>query len=239
MAAQLMHHFGVAERLGINLSTSTPNHEAVVNWDYKTGTQADGSAISEMIAGYRKFPHAEIPDGLYDVLTEALTNVRHHAYPSSDSTPEELRRWWIFSRYVEPENDNPGVLFIAVYDLGVGIQNSMRSKLRKGEIALEATDELLGWSGWKGSKKKLERLLLERAVEHNRSRTGLSFRGNGLPEMKDFVLHTTTGRLYIVSGHGQYSCVAVNGSSACVGCDDQMPGTLILWSIPLQHRERR
>lgn len=232
LAAQLLRHFGIADALGINAAGSRPRHESVVNWRYVTGTGADGEKISTLLRSYRDLTAAEIPEGLYDVLAEALINVRHHAYPEDSELPAAIQRWWLFARYVAPNGDHPGNLYIAVYDVGVGIQQSMREKLSKGEVVLETTDALFNLVGM-GEAKSLEKLLLQRAVEHNRSSTGLSFRGNGLPEMREFVMSTKSGRLYIISGQAQYACAPAKSASACISCHNEFPGTLILWSIPL------
>lgn len=233
LITQLLQHFGFAERLSMICRGTTPVHESVVNWRFLTGSQADGPKITELLSVYKTVSDAEIPEGLYDVLAEALTNVRHHAYPEGNSqTPESLRRWWLFSRYEVPEASRPGRLYLAVYDIGVGIQASLRNKLSTGEIVLDKADSLLRILKLEDNLI-IERLLLKRAVEELRTSTGLSNRGKGLPEMREFVMGTDSGRMYIISGRGQYTCVASEQNSDAFGCKIRFPGTLILWSIPL------
>lgn len=232
LAAQLLGHFGIAAALKVSHAASVPKHESVLNWQYLTGTQADGAKISSLLQTYRELTEQEPPQGLYDVLTEALTNVRHHAYPGAVIALEPMRRWWLFSRYDAPKNKLPGSLYIAVYDLGIGIQNSFRGKLQRGEMLVGAADELASWMGLDLAIQ--ERVLLKHAVEGNRTSTGLAHRGKGLPEMRDFVKNTRSGRLYIISGRAQYACVAADDMSSCISCHDSFPGTLILWSIPLE-----
>ena len=230
---QLLQHFGFAERLSMNCGGAKPSHESVLNWRFLTGTQADGEKITSLLEAYKSVSGSKIPEGLYDVLAEALTNVRHHAYPKSDEeTPEKLRKWWIFSRYTAPVGEKMGSLYIAVYDIGVGIQASLRNKLKTGEIVLDKADDLLQALRI-GDANFTERLLLKRAIEEERSSTGLSFRGNGLPEMKDFVMGTDSGRMYITSGRAQYTCIAATGKSEVFGCKARLAGTLIVWAIPL------
>lgn len=237
LAAQLMNHFGIADRLGISARNSQPTHDSVINWRYCCGTAADGAKIAEVLQSYRESTCAEIPDGLYDALTEALTNVRHHAYSVDSNIPDNLKQWWLFARYVEPRNGAAGNLYIAVYDVGVGIQTTMRRRLEAGEILLATTDELFGWTQWRTPHRRLEKHLLLRAIEHSRTSTGKDFRGKGLPEMRDFVLKTKTGRLYIISGAAQYVCSPASTPSMCKANDERTDGTLILWSIPLQYKE--
>lgn len=234
LAAQLMNHFGIAGRLGIADHCSRPTHDSVINWRHCTGQTADGEQISRLLENYREQTCADIPEGLYEALTEALTNVRHHAYDSGSSIPSNLQRWWLFARYDEPKNGNSGDLYVAVYDMGAGIPETMKKRLQGGEIALVKTDELFGWASQRPGKR-LERQLLQRAVEHSRSSTGQDFRGKGLPEMREFVLKTKTGSLCIISGSAQYVCRSTSSQSTCTS--EPTTGTLILWGIPLQPKE--
>jgi hypothetical protein len=234
MAAQLLRHFGYADKLGVSPMTSQPSHDSVVMWRHVSGTHADGGAITQLLNDLKTDTNATIPEGLYEVLTEALINVRHHAYPKDTDLPEALRRWWIFSRLDNPTPNESGNLYIGVYDVGVGIQTTMRQKLQKTEELLALAEDWSLWGTW--PTKHLEKRLLIEAVEHKRSSTGLTFRGNGLPEMKDFVTQTDSGSLSIISGHAQYTCQTSAGGRG-YQCDDHTVGTLILWSIPLKYKE--
>lgn len=236
LAAQLLRHFGIADELGIDVADSIPTDESVVNWRYLTGTGAEGEKIGRLMDSYREITSVDPPEGLYDVLNEALVNVRHHAYPAGTRIPDDLRRWWLFARFSEPKDGKPGNLYIAVYDIGVGIQNSLKAKLQLDEQAQDLADEVLETLRL-GRTKRLETMLLLRAVEHQRSSTGLAFRGHGLPEMRRFVLQTTSGRLYIISGAAQYVCAPALKMGDCISCKQAFPGTLILWSIPLGRKE--
>lgn len=230
MSGQLLNHFGLGAKLGVSGISCAPKHESVVNWHYVTGSKLDGSKISELLRKYKELAGADIPEGLYDVLGEALTNVHHHAYPEGTSLPEGVRRWWMFSRYEQPQDDEPGNLYIAVYDVGEGIQNTMRAKLEAGELILDLGEDLVSLLG--GSWKVLDRRLLEKAVDHDRSSTGLANRGKGLPEMRDFIKSTESGWLHIISGNSQYSS-NIKTSSPVMSWPTKILGTLILWSIPL------
>jgi hypothetical protein len=232
MPAQLFNHFGLSKMFGMPQTFNAPTHESVINWRYLTGTMADGTKISELIRGYQESIAGKIPDGLYDVLTEALINVKQHAYPPGCDIPDDLHRWWLFARYVAPSDNGGGNLYIGIYDIGVGIQNSLRPKLDLQELMIEKADQLASGiipMSW------LERVLLERAVEKRRTSTGLSYRGHGLPEMKEFIEGTESGKFYIISGKAQYVCIPSQSTSHAVLCQDLFLGTLILWSLPISH----
>ena len=87
----------------------------------------------------------------------------------------------------------------------------------------------LGITNGRGQGSQLLRLV----IEESRTRTGLSFRGKGLPEMKEFAASTAGGRMTIVSGAAQYSYRAHNGAAALSKCGCPIVGTLILWNLPL------
>ncbi len=230
MSGQLLNHFGLGSNLGVSSSSNAPTHESVVNWHYVTGTKIDGKKVSALLHKYKEIAGAEMPEGLYDVLSEALTNVHHHAYSDETKLPEQMRRWWMFSRYVEPKESEPGNLYIAVYDVGHGIQNTMGRKLKAGELVIEGLKDLYEKAG--GSWKVMDRLLLERAVVLNRSSTGLKNRGKGLPEMRDFIQSTESGSLQIISGFSQYASNSKSNSQV-MSWSEKVLGTLILWDIPL------
>jgi hypothetical protein len=236
LAAQLLSHFHLADRLGIDAEGSRPSHHSVVTWKYLTGSLAEGEKIRELLNTYRGSAMAVIPEGLYDVLSEALINVRHHAYPESGGVPPNLQRWWLFSRFTEPEAGRNGSLFIAIYDIGIGIQQSLRNRLTAGETLVDHAGKLLDLFGLPGAKA-IERTLLEAAVEGYRSGTGLAHRGYGLPEMREFVLRSRTGTLSIISGNAQYTCLAERGAGRGYSCGQPVLGTLILWNLPLLCKE--
>jgi hypothetical protein len=230
LSAQLLRHFGIADKLGVSAPLSQPTAASVVEWRYLTGTQAMGEDVSRLLDSYRQSTNAGIPEDLFSVLTEGLINVRHHAYPPASSLPPNLRKWWLFARYVEPEGKTAGNLFISIYDMGVGIPATMRERLKRGELLLDFIEQVVP------TGNALDKALLKQAVDHRRSGTGLPHRGNGLPEMREFVASTASGRLYIVSGNVQYSY----GPGFEVGSTSSyprfFPGTLILWSLPLSSK---
>lgn len=238
LAGQLLRHFNLADALGVSPAFSKPTHESVVEWRYLTGTQATGAEVKQLLDEYRSACDADIPPELFSVLTEGLTNVRHHAYPEDeeDNLPPKFRRWWLFARYIAPKGTTAGNLYIAIYDIGVGIPATMRTKMERGEVVLNFIEKTAEWLE-QTPGNRLDQALLRAAVEHQRSQTGQAHRGRGLPEMREFIETTPGARLYIVSGKAQYSFVRDRGDGYTNGFDRQFPGTLLLWSLPLKAKE--
>lgn len=236
LAAQLLNHFGLAAKLKVSPHLSRPTHHSVLAWSFLTGTQAAGDKVTELLNRYREGTNAAIPEGLFAVLTEGLTNVRQHAYKDLLQVQESWRKWWLFARYEEPKPGTEGSLYIAIYDIGAGIPATMRNKLLRKEIVVDLLDKsgkLLSLS----DGVMLDKKLMFEAIEHRRSQTGEGHRGNGLPEMKEFAASNEGGRLHIVSGRVQYSIVRGNAEGQVQGYKEEMPGTLLLWSLPLTVKE--
>ena len=236
LSAQLLNHFGLAKKLKVSLHLSRPTHHSVLAWSFLTGTQAAGVQVTELLDRYREGTTAAIPEGLFAVLTEGLTNVRQHAYKDLPQVQESWRKWWLFARYEEPKPGSEGSLYIAIYDIGAGIPATMRNKLQKKEIVVDLLDKsgkLLSLS----DGVMLDKKLMFEAVEHRRSQTGEGHRGNGLPEMKEFAASNQGGRLHIISGRVQYSIVRGNAEGQVQGHKDELPGTLLLWGLPLKAKE--
>lgn len=237
LAAQLIRHFDLGAKFGVAADGNTPRHQSVLPWRFATGADVDGALIDRHITGFANRLASDVPDGLYRALSEATTNVQHHAYPESSGVPVIMKRWWLFSRVEEASSGKDGVIYLAFYDVGVGIPTSMRNCLQGlREHSLEVVRMVLSEFGIDedlGQDAKLLRL----AVEHTRTSTGLPFRGKGLPEMREFVVETSGGRMTIISGRAQYSVRSESPVAASVKCDRGILGTLILWSLPLKWKE--
>lgn len=234
MAAQLLSHFGLADIL--NMPHCQPKADSVVSWRHLSGTHAEGKELKQLLDHYRTRTQAQIPEALFAVLSEGLTNVRQHAYSASCITPKEWQRWWLFARCQEPTEIRHGTLYIAIYDFGVGIPATLRQKLERKEIFLDWWDQTLKTVGL-SENMCLDQRLLRAAVEHRRSQTGQRHRGNGLPEMREFAVTTEGGRLHIVSGNAQYSLLGGKDDGQTMRFEHKFPGTLLLWSIPLHLKE--
>lgn len=236
MSAQLLHHFGYGTALKVPLARNQPCHASVINWRHATGCEAEGHKVQEQIDHFERQVGHAMPEGLYDVLTEAMINTRHHAYQGME-VPEDMRRWWMFSSCREPDCDLPGNLYIGLYDMGVGIPEKLRRKLvGVAEHVKAGINRLMANFGQRDFTDQ-DCQLLGLAIDENRSSTGLTFRGLGLPEMKEFASKTPGGRMTIISGHGLYRFHSGWDTPKVTRCDPPLSGTLILWNLPLTWTE--
>ena len=165
-------------------------------------------------------------DAAFGAISESFTNVWQHAYAEDLQTRYstlgnslEIKKWWIALRHID------GQLFMAVYDVGVGIPSSTRRKGWYGSVKQELLSLVTGISA--------ENLDIKTALEYGNSRYKEQGRGNGLPTMKKFVEINPDGVLRIMSGKGMYRFGSRNNTEEWIDLAADFPGTLVQWNIAL------
>ena len=159
---------------------------------------------------------------LFRSLSEAITNVGQHAYPSI-ATPKKNKQWWLSASY----NRSSRELTVMFYDQGVGIPSTLpKSKM------YEYFKEFFSW--WSDSQK------IEAAMTYGRSATQLPERGKGLKDLEDFAKIYDVGRLSIYSRYGRYRMTHSIDGIETDRLDSEIPigGTLIEWSVRLSPHEQ-
>lgn len=146
----------------------------------------------------------------YSAITEALLNVRQHAYPDSSEY-----HWWLTAAIVNEK------LFIALCDRGIGIPKTLAEKGWLGRIKALVTDD--------------DGELIKKAMEYTRTSVAdSSGRGLGTQDIQKLILEQKKGRLTIVSGKGHYQLSGENKGTNAATIKDDVNGTVIQWSISLQ-----
>lgn len=170
----------------------------------------------------------EAGDAAFGAISESFTNVWQHAY-AEDLKPHyrtlsgavTLKKWWIALRHID------GQLFMAVYDVGVGIPASTR---RKGWYSAVKQDLVSFLTG-----KSPDNQDINTALEYGNSRYKVQGRGNGLPTMKKLVEINPDGALRIMSGKGMYRFGSRNNTEEWSDLAASFPGTLVQWNIALSN----
>lgn len=158
---------------------------------------------------------------LYRSLTEAMLNVKHHAYPKgSRKMHPEKGRWWLAGHV----NRKSRELMIMFCDLGVGIPATL-PKIYPMEI-IRATLALLP------GVRPNDGEMIEAAMKLGRTRTAEQNRGRGLNDLRSLVDQAGSGALHIFSGKGYY-CYRPNGEEKVKNFRKGIGGTLIKWTVPL------
>ncbi|MCW8108381.1 hypothetical protein OPS25_07735 [Alteromonas ponticola] len=162
---------------------------------------------------------------LHSGLSEAVTNVTHHAYPANDSC--EDKSWYLTGSY----NKQSKEMKIAFFDQGVGIPNS----LPVSQIWEKVLDLFSKWNIPKAEFEK-HATLLEAAVKIDRTSTEQNDRGKGLQDLLEFIRERKEGYLSIFSYHGLYKCWIKGGKeySKAESMERPLFGTLIIWSVSLK-----
>ncbi len=166
-------------------------------------------------------------DNLYRGLTEAMLNVRNHAYRKESGKrldiETRMRKGWMFGAYDQRSQR----LTCAFYDMGVGIPVRMREMYSPGNLTILLTD-----LGFKNDGPGLIRA----AMRTGGTRTGKSHRGRGLKGIKRFAEEASDGQLRILSDTGQY--LYINDRDASKPLSPPLRGTLIQWEITLPQNQK-
>ena len=215
IVGQLFQHIGLLTKMGLSDRYSI-QADNVKYWHSVEGTEADTRVFEELLNSYANELKKPMKTGLYDSMSEAIINCVQHAY---ETIPQERmqHKWWMFAK----KTDNN--LTVAIYDLGIGIAESLRIKPE----LIDYLKELI----WR--KKKSDIRLLKLAVGSYKTRTQLTYRGKGLPEMLEFIKQTNVGGLMIHSNHGAYFYSADSGREIVESYSEPLIGTLVQWTLPL------
>ena len=172
---------------------------------------------------------------LYRGITEAMTNVRQHAYGGTgDSTGarrsirrlterRQEQKWWMFGAY----DSDQKTLTCTFYDQGRGIPSRMREMHSRSTI-----NNILSQLGLHSDEPNLIAAAME--IGRRGTRTGEEHRGYGLSDIKKFAEQATRGRLRILSGQGKYLYDSQAASDYEVTLlRERVRGTLIEWELQL------
>lgn len=213
---KLLGQMGFFELLGLSHQVDTAS-EGPRYIKFRSGTQVDGKAADELRALDLKpvsVPKAML---LFAAVTEAMTNVVHHAYGTASHGP---RKWWLSAAH------EAGQVEILIYDQGAGIPKTL--PLTLGE---RVRDLLPGDLATHDGK------MIEVAHSLSKSGTRQAHRGRGLGrDVRRYIEeHDGTGTYCIVSGRGEYTVPAGKGATGQVKSHPRaLRGTLIRWRLTLQ-----
>ena len=201
------------------LGNPKPLREAITYAKDAIASSASGEQIDEN-------------DVTFGAISESFTNVWQHAYKDPLAPRHKtihasfkVKKWWIAVQRIDDQ------LFMAVYDVGVGIPASTRKKKWYTSLAGELTSVLTGMSQ--------DCRDIKTAMAYGVSRFKEQGRGNGLPTMKKFVEINPDGILHIMSGKGIYQYRSRNNSEKLENIESTFPGALIQWNIALANSGKK
>lgn len=219
------HDAGLFTLLNINPKTdpAAPTGPRQFALKYQTGTMVIGESADsvrtrlEELCGRSIGPRTRV----YDAISEAMTNVAHHAYPKdSKSWPwVPIKRWWLGGSWSPDTN----TVTVQMYDQGVGIPRTLPRSQHWSDVL-----PIVG----RIDRERTEAGMIEAAMEYGRTSTGAKGRGKGLAQMTDWIRETGSGSLRIMSGRG-FVTYLPGRSPIRQNLPAEFRGTLVEWEVCL------
>lgn len=234
--AHVLTQIGVAKLCGMKQRHGL--YDDVLHWRAVTGNDVDGETYAtELMGPYEDRLPGGIDRNLYVGVSEAMTNVSHHAYIDTRQDGlrdihEEERQWWMFSQ------ERKNVLHVVICDLGIGIPRT---------LPISKKPELAGVRRWMRSNDRNDADILSAVLKKTAkdrpsatgpdqtiSRTGEPHRGRGLYNIVHAVRGVEDASVGVLSNHGAW--IKNTGVSGGVkqSYKDSIKGTIIFWSIPIE-----
>lgn len=196
------------------------DYDDVIFWKHCSGKDVIGAAFDKVLDddSRKKLEKGHPEVDLYGGCVEATKNAKRHAYieaRSMSAVAYEKTSWWMFSQVKD------GILSVNVCDLGVGIPATLPFTRKN---LFNILMETLG-------KDSNDAKLIEGAIHGNSSRSGESYRGNGLPKIARVAQETKRASLVVYSYKGEVTITKNN--TQCVVYGKPVPGTIISWCLPI------
>lgn len=219
---ELLHEMGYFELLGIKPPEKPKNGTDTTFLRFRRGESGPDHDGGEIAVGLRT--EIESVAGktikkmlLFGGLTEAITNVGHHAYDPTDKSV--VKQWWVSASYKK----NTHELKVTFYDHGRGIPCTLPawkhfSLIREFFFKMSHSEKISS------------------AVKLGKSSTGDAERGQGLQNLLEFSRAYEDGKLTIYSLKGKYQSIHTAGQDSAGEFEDRnnsIGGTLIEWSVIL------
>lgn len=211
LAEQMLQHVNVLQSLGLPARKQV-THNDVNRWYYLSGSNVDTGPFEGFMKQVADLAGADAKAGLYECISEAITNVKHHAY--HDRAGEG---WWAFCTVSDRK------IFVAVRDRGATIPATLLEK--------QTAEDRIMLRRLRGRSADPE--LIASAVG-GRTRTRLPHRGKGLREMFAFTRRSASSELGVYSRNGYFQYIPSRQRPEASGMIDQaVRGTLLIWMISL------
>ncbi|ABV38843.1 hypothetical protein Ssed_4239 [Shewanella sediminis HAW-EB3] len=154
---------------------------------------------------------------LGSAVSETIGNVKLHAYPD-DSTDQ--KPWWIICSIIDDS------LYLAIFDLGVGIPATILSKSWV-QRQISSAPNLL-----KLAVSKSDADLIELSMRVGKTQTKEEKHGLGSASIKALVHETPNGSLWIFSNKGMYHKHREGFETS--NFKSSIEGTLVQWNIQIR-----
>ncbi len=216
---RLLGNMGFFELLRVENPIGEANNNTDTRYvQFRTGRLVEGEAIEKLRKDDLEPVVGEVPSKrhLYAAVTEAMTNVVHHAYGDQKILPN----WWLSASY----NVTDGEVVIMLFDQGVGIPETLPRKFSEQIRGIARTNHAQ---------------IIKAAHELSRSSSEQKNRGNGLgTDVREYLNKLNCrGSYRVTSLQGRYIFEKqVNGETdeRLENHKRALDGTLIEWRLHLQ-----
>ncbi len=187
----------------------------------KAGSLADPDIAKQLCDfSIQKLKMSKIQtSGLYNIVIEIIINSVMHAYEHEF----KYNRWYCYAQY-DREKDEIGFTML---DTGLGIPETVRKN--HGERIIKSVANLARGMGATASPLVDAELIVSALRGEFRTKTGESFRGKGLPTVREFAESGYIENLTIVSSSG-YVSYDPQGSKL-LALSEPLVGTLFFWKM--------
>lgn len=163
---------------------------------------------------------------LNSAISEAISNMKHHAYPDEFPLPyPHLRSLWVSATANREENS----LTVVAYDQGATIPVTY-PRIQRWEQVNRFLRRTV--SRIPSFEFEHDGTYIRAAMRYGGSRTDQTHRGKGLPQMLDVLERVGTGRMKVYSRGGWCERKA-NGKLTSGATELSIGGTLIEWNLEL------
>ena len=218
---RLLKEMGFFELLRMSPPPSSAPQSGERYVKFRSGATVDGEAIDKLreleLAPYISVPNRNL---LFTAVTEAMTNVKHHAYQDRDIYSFGPGHWWLSAAFDTQEQE----LIVMIYDQGHGIPSTLPKT--RGEALRARFSEYIADDA----------RLIEAAHKISRSKSEEWHRGSGLDrDIRRYIeVFEGNGTYRIISGRGEYTVSSgVSGRTTRRSFGRSLEGTFIQWRLEL------
>ncbi|PHR65619.1 MAG: hypothetical protein COA51_04920 [Idiomarina sp.] len=174
--------------------------------------------VTHIVKNIYKSDDPEAERIIGSAVSETVGNVKLHAYPTDTVG---FKPWWMICSVIDDS------LYMAIYDIGVGIPKTIHSTPWIRRIVSKTPKLMQKWSSSRDTD------LIDLSMEVGQTQTKLRKHGKGSKSIQALVSETPKGQLWIFSNKGLLKESPMY-SKQLIEHDTSIGGTLVQWNIKIR-----
>lgn len=215
---RLLREMGFFDLLKVACIPEEGSSTGIQYVQFCSGAKVDGKVIDDLRRLHLE-PSVSIPNKhlLYAAVTEAMTNVVHHAY-RDQTTLGVPKHWWLSAAYDAQSRE----VAVMIYDQGSGIPATLPRKF---------SERIRDW--FPENLTKDDAHMIQAAHNLSRTTTSSPSRGHGLQrDIRRYIEELDChGRYRVISNRGEYIVETGTSSDKIISHKHPLNGTLIEWRL--------